>query len=436
MIKKIEYRGKLIHECSIPGETRSEDVFPAHPNGIQLSKNRWLIVCVTRSWRCIDDDRSFVYQLRADKPDGEIITEGIISQSINDWDALDDGNKYVRQHGHPVVFGVPKKARIENKLAENNNVFVAKWRACAKGVYDEETGRVDDNHELRKRTQCVEWCQFRLNDSEDDIEIIKEASRMRENGFEEGERFCYRNIKIMNQGWVQPVPFNAFATEWLDIHHCHEELPGLLPLKYRWNKATGLYEWVETAPVISSQLTLFEGSAARTDNSIVIVGRGQGSTGWVGTIDPFKILPSVVYTTDTECCQPVSLYTCADGKLRLFTGNRPVSPYSHARNPLYAIDIDPLTFKAGDSHQIFDCVKNKVLPNSTIPRAEMAKLLPHPGGNRQTVIWRVRTKNIGEQYGSLEPVTDEMKEAHGIYYAEIVYDKSCSHINETCCGKF
>jgi hypothetical protein len=35
----------------------------------------------------------------------------------------------------------------------------------------------------------------------------------------------------------------------------------------------------------------------------------------------------------------------------------------------------------------------------------------------------VRTKNIGEQYGSLEPVTDEMKEAHGIYYAEIVYDK-------------
>ena len=77
MIKNIEYRGRLIGECSLPGETRQEEVFPAHPNGIPVSRNRWLLVYATRGWRAGDDDMSIIYQIRADKPDGALLKEGL-----------------------------------------------------------------------------------------------------------------------------------------------------------------------------------------------------------------------------------------------------------------------------------------------------------------------------------------------------------------------
>ena len=48
MIERVECMGKLVHACSIAGETRADDVFPGHPNGIPLSRNRWLILYATR----------------------------------------------------------------------------------------------------------------------------------------------------------------------------------------------------------------------------------------------------------------------------------------------------------------------------------------------------------------------------------------------------
>ena len=63
MISSIEHRGILIYECSLPGETRADDVFPAHCNALQLSQNRWLLVYVTRGFDGIDDDRSNAYQI-------------------------------------------------------------------------------------------------------------------------------------------------------------------------------------------------------------------------------------------------------------------------------------------------------------------------------------------------------------------------------------
>ena len=46
MIERITQMGILIGECSLPGETKADDVFPAHPNGIQVSKDRWLLLYV------------------------------------------------------------------------------------------------------------------------------------------------------------------------------------------------------------------------------------------------------------------------------------------------------------------------------------------------------------------------------------------------------
>jgi hypothetical protein len=51
MIESIAFRGILISDCSIEGEARADDCFPAHPNGLQVSKKRWLILYATRGWR-------------------------------------------------------------------------------------------------------------------------------------------------------------------------------------------------------------------------------------------------------------------------------------------------------------------------------------------------------------------------------------------------
>ena len=56
----IDPNGKFLQECGLTSERRSDDVFPAHPNGTQLSRDRFFIVYATRGWRGIDEDRSIV----------------------------------------------------------------------------------------------------------------------------------------------------------------------------------------------------------------------------------------------------------------------------------------------------------------------------------------------------------------------------------------
>ena len=192
MIEQIEHRGKLIHECGLPGETRADDVFPAHPNGIQVSARRFLLVYATRTYRGGDDDLSIVYQLRDGAYDGPVLAEGMLAKSVNDWDPFDDGSAYVRQHGHPVAFGVPRGALIKGRPAPNANVFVVKWRVCAR-VIDPATGFLvasGTHPDLSERTQGVEWVQLRLNDAEDNIEIVQPAQPLRQRGYEEGDAFC------------------------------------------------------------------------------------------------------------------------------------------------------------------------------------------------------------------------------------------------------
>src|SRR5438045_6927999 len=83
-IAGIEHLGMLISECTVPGERRRDDVVPAHPNGVQASRDRWLLVYATRGFRGVDDDRSIVYQIRAGSPAGKLMREGMLAPSIDD----------------------------------------------------------------------------------------------------------------------------------------------------------------------------------------------------------------------------------------------------------------------------------------------------------------------------------------------------------------
>ena len=119
-IVSIQHQGMLVRECTLEGETRKDGVVPRDGNGLQLSRDRWLVVYNTHGWRGVDDERSIVYQVRRDAPDGPVLKEGWLVRTRNDWlpfgvAAPPAGKSYVKQHGHMVAFGVPKGVFIDGK---------------------------------------------------------------------------------------------------------------------------------------------------------------------------------------------------------------------------------------------------------------------------------------------------------------------------------
>jgi hypothetical protein len=361
-IESIEPLGMLVRECSLPGETRADDVVPAHPNGLQVARDRWLLVCATRGFRGVDDDRSIVYQLRRGGPEGAVIKEGFLARTRNDWDPFGEGKALVKQHGHPVAFGVPKGARIGGKPAAQANVFVAKWRVVAR-ILDKEKNyleRTGVDQRLADRSQSVEWVQFRLNEREDDVEIIKPVAPLRQKGHEKGDRFTSaEDAGWMNQSFTPAVPFNREATEWADCNHF--DRGRVAALKYRFNAETGLYEWVETGPFLAHpKAGLIEASLARAGGSWIVCARldGQRGAAWIRAEDPFARLPEPTLAAEPAANAPLTAFTCGDGALRLFTGDPTVSPSKNGRDPLYAWEVDvEKKFAASGRRVIFDTSK-------------------------------------------------------------------------------
>ena len=86
MIKKLTYGGKLVHECSIEGETREDGYYPGHINAAQLSRNRFLILFTSR-------EESEVKELAE-----EMGAEGYIIKKMNKRDIVDEVNFYFRKY--------------------------------------------------------------------------------------------------------------------------------------------------------------------------------------------------------------------------------------------------------------------------------------------------------------------------------------------------
>jgi hypothetical protein len=402
-IESIEPLGPFVTECPLPGERRSDDVFPAHPNGLQVSRDRWLILYGTRGFRGVDDDRSTVYQLRKGGPDGTILKEGFFRQTRDDWDPYDEGKQFSRQGGHAVAFGVPKGVN-----APNANVFVAKWyvhpRLLDRTKNYLEHGTVDVKFPGPKL--CVEGLQFRLNDREDDVEILRPAEIAKPNV----------ECAWMNQPFVPAVPFNREATEWADVMGF--DGGRVAAAKYTWNPKTGLYDWSRTGPFVGSDL--FEGSLARhRDGWVLSARRTKGGTAWVRTEDPFASMPSPVLPKSPESNAPLTTFGCGDGTIRVFSGDK------GRRDPLTMWDVDPdRDFACTNARVIFDSVKAglKIRPASA-PKVDMCKLLP-PQGKTQLVLFRVSVRSFNHPYPNrpqIPIVNEEEKAACGIYAARITY---------------
>jgi hypothetical protein len=432
-LQSIEHQGMLIRDCTLKGETRADDVVPAHPSGLQVSRDRWLLLYATRGFRGVDDDLSIVYQLRQGSPDGKVLCEGFLVRTRNDWDPSNKGERLVKQHGHPVAFGVSKGALIGGRVPAHANLFVAKWRVVAR-ILDRDKNYLHHgttDPKLSQRTQGVEWIQFRLNAREDDIEIVQPVALLRQRGYERGAAFCSReDAAHMNQSFTPPLPFNREATEWADCNHF--DGGRIAALRYAYNAQRNLYEWVATGPFVEDgKRTLSEASLARLGERWIIAARANGGSGiaWTQTEDPFRKVPVPVYPKEPVSNSPVTAFTCADGVLRLFTGSAPLSATRNGRDPLFCWDIDPASqFAASNRRVIFDSVKMGLhIRPEAVPKIDMCKLLPAQG-RTQYIIHRVSVRSYNHPYvgGSGKPtgipaINAAEKAACGIYYARILY---------------
>ena len=453
MIERIEVLGPLVSECTLPGETKADQVFPAHANGVPLSKDRWLITFSTRGYRFGDDELSAVYQIREGSPVGRVIKEGWFSRAHDQWQPLDDGVKYFRQHGHPVTFGVPKGALVNGRRVPHENIFVTKWRILGLDVHKPGNwnGWAGEWPRRNSETQDVEWIQYRLNDAGDDIEILSPARPLRQKGLEGGRICCHtpagEPLERMNQTFVQAVPFNADCSEWADVNH----FPGgrLAALKYRFNPATGLYDWVETGPLIESgspEISLFESSLVRGDDAWIIVARkaltpqtdkgpvvearagredrkfNETGGAWFRTADPFGRTEAPVYPQTPNCYNvPMTAFRCPDGIIRLFSGDASLSqPPLGRRNPLRCWEIDPHTFEASQHRVVFNALEYPGLPirrsadkPEWTPACDFGKLLAHTGGREQYLVHRCHVNRVENAYA-------------GVYHEKIVYSEDCA----------
>src|SRR5262245_33456627 len=77
----IEPGGMLVRECDLPGERRRDDVVPRHAVCVQAARARWLVIYTTHGFRGVDDERSVIYQVRRDAPDGPVLKEGFLARA-------------------------------------------------------------------------------------------------------------------------------------------------------------------------------------------------------------------------------------------------------------------------------------------------------------------------------------------------------------------
>jgi hypothetical protein len=437
-IESFQPMGQLVRECSLPGHTRADDVVPRSANCIQLSATRWLICYGTHGYRGVDDERSIIYQVRADAPDGRVLKEGFLVQGVMNWKVpglppLAEGNVYYKQHGHMVAFGVPKGALIGGKPAPNANLFVAKWR-CSGRPINPATGFMTFQGLNRAIGRRVEWAQFRLNDREDDIEFVQPASMLRQKGFETGDAFCSAPVLHMNQSYCEPVAVNAEHTEWADAQQF--DANRIAVARYRFNPERHLYEWVEIGPMIGGdpKRAFIEASLVHTPEGWIVAGRGINEIGWATSKEPFQSWSPIEWTNDPPGHVPMCIYLCPDNVVRLFMNDIRSNSTRHIRNPLFFWNVDPANhFAASNRREIFSVATGRlpIRPESHA-KIDFPHLFPLHG-RRQIVAHGVsmRAMNFPTEGNPDIPIQNaEEKNCAGLYYSVITYRKAPSPLWE------
>ncbi len=441
MLMHIEPRGSLVNELALPGESWRDGVFPAHPSYCLLAKNRWLLLLATRGIRCQDDDLSIAYQVRKDHPAGPVLREGFIAKQLTDRDPASPTYGQVTLMRHPMALGVPRGALVRGKPAANANVFLLMWSTQQAGQLDASTGTyrhsaaASDNHRIWQRHAA-------LNDAGDDLVFLDEPRILCQQGYGgKGPAFCaMEQAHTVIQSLVPPVPLDDACQSWAAMQHFNT---GIAALRWDFDPAQRRYVWTQTGPAIApvAGFDLTEGQLARgRDGWLVAVrarkqnaagpdwsgctSRDRGDTGWLHTQDLFAPLPALTIVRDPNREAPLTLYRCADGRLRMFSGDLTNSPYQARRDPLYVWDVDEHSFAVSGRQVVFDTHAQGIFPGCDAQRSVcFGALSPHVGGLSQTLAVRVMVHRFRAGVTPNEPaITEAELRSCGVYHVELTYD--------------
>jgi len=423
MINEIRYRGVLIPEAAVEGERSCDGMMPNYAQGMQGARDRWLVLFDTVDCHGRDCWRTIFYQIREGAPDGRVITEEVLVP-MDPIDVLPDGTELLRSNGQPSVFGVPKGALINGAVPDHANVFAVTSFGCVVERKDGELQRVNQRPGLDSAViePYHEIMHVRLNDAEDDIEIISPRRRMQPAD----------GSVVHGHGWAQPIPDNAEHTVWLDSFSGRgDEADRVIShrvgaIRHTWNPGAREYEWTATGPIVEVKegLRVSETNLVKlgeADYALAVRSFNQGGhTYWYRTSDPFAAWGEWIETPDTVGQRYAFL--CGDGVLRVFLNRQDITPYGDRRNPLYTFDVAPDGFVYSNRRVVMDA-RELGLPLS-VPFLDHVHLY-EPIGDRQIMSVRTITcAQVWRQDDSANPSPQEM-EAAGIHYVEIVYDKPC-----------
>ena len=429
MIENIACKGPLITDIDIDGERKSDGIIPAHPGCCQLSKDRFLVTVATLDPHGWDSNHSIIYQIRSGAPDGPIVKEGVLAPVIEGWDPFDQGLSLTKPMGMAVSFGVPKGALCNGKPAANANVFVIKWyRRGFLRVGDEllrldeaeERGHLPGGKKLHVSTMRVEWAQVRLNDTDDDLEIIQPIQTLRQVGYNTDEPFCDLGPgRQMNHSMVPPIPMDDECSQWVEF--CSfatikgtESSGSVAPIRYTFNAQTGRYEWTQTGPLLDlPDAMIGESSTVRLDDGWLIAFRSNGPTYWFRCDDPFGDLGQPSITPSFP--GPRHVYRYPDGVVRILANALKCDLW---RQRLCIWDVDTDRIELSNERVILDSV-DEGLPFSN-PGLDMSKLCPNQG-RRQLILFRTITLKQTARGSADPPFTPAEHDAAGVFHAEINY---------------
>lgn len=433
---EIQFVGRFITDTTIAGEQRRDGAMPSHPNAAQLSERTWMVIFGTRHFTGVDDDSSIIYQLRRGGPDGRVVCEKALARSGGGWDPLGRGDALWKAHGSPCVFGVPRSATSVGENVSHAGCFAAKWYVYPKRV---ENGRrvklLDESHrsvDPLARWIRLEWVQFRLNEAEDDIELITPIEMLRQRGYEQGEAFCALGPGVpMNHSMMPPKPMDETCTRWIEVDHFNGMLAAVC---YAFDERLGRYVWAETGrPAALEGAVLSEATINRVEDRWVIAARtpvGNGKTAWFATDDPLAGLGEATLMDVPQSFCPRTSHVCADGELRIFSNDTASSPHGEPRNPLFGWRVDSRTFEASDQQVVFDSRAARL--SLRIASVDCPKLLATVDGASQLLAFRVITPCKWQAWSDYPPLTREEFDDCGMYLARVRYDGAAGRSHTIC----